>query len=97
MTKSYQNVQDMPVAGMSGWHPTMPLKEQIETYSNDMPHNGREADSYGSRLNHKTGQLDPRSSKAETITRMNVQPSAAFKAGYDCIKWNSNKEPVNET
>ena len=84
---SIQDTQDMPVAGLNG-HAKTPLKDQIKSYSDNTPHNGRQADKYGSRLNHKTGQLDAKSSKAGTITDRNLNPSPEYLNGYDATVWN---------
>ena len=90
----YQHVQDMPVAGFTGHDEKVPLKDQIESYSNAMPVNDREAAKYGSRLNHKTGEVDQKTSKAVSSERRQFgTPSPEYLNGYDAIVWNSCHAP----
>ena len=87
-----QDVQDMPVAGFSGFAQT-PLEDQIKKYSDDMPMNDVQAAHYGSRLNHKTGEVQDRSTKAASVTAMQCgTPSAEYLNGYDATVWDHDKE-----
>ena len=86
-----QDVQDMPVAGFSGFADT-PLKDQIKQYSDDMPENSKQANKFGSRLNHSTGQVHERSSKDKASKDMQFgTPTAEYLNGYDAMIWDHDR------
>ena len=87
----HQHAADMPVAGLNGHGTKVSLEDQIKSYSDNTPENSVEANKYGSRLNHKTGQLDARSSKAGTITDKNLNPSPEYLNGYDATVWDHDR------
>lgn len=69
---------------------TTSLAEQNRRSREALPDNGAAAAKLGSRLNHETGYVEPRTAKDKSARNKQFGPvSEAYKKGYDNIKWRS--------
>ena len=75
------------MAGFNGFSKT-PIKEQMKNYSQELPENGAAASKFGTRLNHATGAIEPRSSKFNSLVSAHSgERKRMFDKGYDAIDW----------
>jgi hypothetical protein len=64
------------------------MKEQHRRSKEALPDNGTAAAKLGSRLDQKTGRIEPRTGKYLAARAMQFSPvSEAYKSGYNNIKW----------
>lgn len=67
------------------------MQEQHRRSRAALPDNGVAAAKAGSRLNHATGQLDPRTAKDLSARAKQFGPvSEKYKRGYDAIDWSAS-------